>query len=50
MSTLSYSAIISERNLTGRKPSNEPGVRTKFRSPQAVVLVWDEAGAVRRLA
>jgi phosphate transport system ATP-binding protein len=31
MSTLSYSAIISERSLTGRKPSNEPGVRTKFR-------------------
>lgn len=30
MSTLSYSAIISERSLTGRKPSNEPGVRTKF--------------------
>src|SRR5579883_994741 len=30
MSTLSYSAIISERNLSGRKPSNEPGVRTKF--------------------
>jgi phosphate transport system ATP-binding protein len=29
MSTLSYSAIISERSLTGRKPSNEPGVRTK---------------------
>jgi phosphate transport system ATP-binding protein len=30
MSTLSYSAIISERGLIGRKPSNEPGVRTKF--------------------
>jgi phosphate transport system ATP-binding protein len=30
MSTLSYSAIISERSLAGRKPSNEPGVRTKF--------------------
>ncbi|MHB1423222.1 MAG: phosphate ABC transporter ATP-binding protein PstB [Gemmataceae bacterium] len=30
MSTLSYSVIISERGLTGRKPSNEPGVRTKF--------------------
>jgi phosphate transport system ATP-binding protein len=30
MSTLSYSAIISERSLTGRKPSNEPGVRTKL--------------------
>jgi phosphate transport system ATP-binding protein len=30
MSTLSYSAIISERSLAGRKPSNEPGVRIKF--------------------
>jgi phosphate transport system ATP-binding protein len=30
MSTLSYSAIISERQLTGRKPSNEPGVKTKL--------------------
>ena len=30
MSTLSYSAIISERSLQGRKPSNEPGVSTKF--------------------
>ncbi|HWG42611.1 MAG TPA: phosphate ABC transporter ATP-binding protein PstB [Gemmataceae bacterium] len=30
MSTLAYSAIISERGLSGRKPSNEPGVRTKF--------------------
>jgi len=30
MSTLAYSAIISERGLIGRKPSNEPGVRTKF--------------------
>jgi phosphate transport system ATP-binding protein len=30
MSTLSYSAIISERSLTGRKPSNEPGLQTKF--------------------
>ncbi len=30
MSTLSYSAIISERSLTGRKPSNEPGLRIKF--------------------
>jgi phosphate transport system ATP-binding protein len=30
MSTLSYSAIISERSLSGRKPSNEPGVRAKF--------------------
>ncbi len=30
MSTLSYSAIISERSLTGRKPSNEAGVKTKF--------------------
>jgi phosphate transport system ATP-binding protein len=30
MSTLSYSAIISERSLTGRKPSSGAGVRTKF--------------------
>src|SRR5262245_8936400 len=30
MSTLSYSAIISERTLSGRKPSNEPGVKAKF--------------------
>jgi len=30
MSTLSYSAIISERTLTGRKPSNGAGIRTKF--------------------
>ncbi len=30
MSTLSYSAIISERSLTGRKPSNSAGVKTKF--------------------
>ena len=30
MSTLSYSAIISERSLTGRKPSNDAGVQTKF--------------------
>jgi phosphate transport system ATP-binding protein len=30
MSTLSYSAIISERSLAGRKPSNEPGARAKF--------------------
>jgi phosphate transport system ATP-binding protein len=30
MSTLSYSTIISERSLAGRKPSNEPGVRTKL--------------------
>ena len=30
MSTLTYSAIISERGLSGRKPSNEPGVHTKF--------------------
>jgi phosphate transport system ATP-binding protein len=30
MSTLSYSAIISERSLTGRKPSNGAGVRTKI--------------------
>jgi phosphate transport system ATP-binding protein len=31
MSTLSYSAIISERSVSGRKPSNEPGTRNKFR-------------------
>jgi phosphate transport system ATP-binding protein len=30
MSTLSYSAIISERTLNGREPSNEPGVKAKF--------------------
>ena len=30
MSTLSYSAIISERSLNGREPSAKPGVRTKF--------------------
>lgn len=30
MSTLSYSAIISERDLAGRTPSNGAGVRTKF--------------------
>jgi phosphate transport system ATP-binding protein len=30
MSTLSYSAIISERSLVGREPLNEPGVRPKF--------------------
>src|SRR5580704_6037962 len=30
MSTLSYSAIISERTLNGREPLNEPGVRHKF--------------------
>jgi phosphate transport system ATP-binding protein len=30
MSTLSYSAIISERNLNGRQPLNEPGTRPKF--------------------
>jgi phosphate transport system ATP-binding protein len=30
MSTLSYSAIISERSLNGRQPSIEPGVRAKF--------------------
>jgi phosphate transport system ATP-binding protein len=30
MSTLSYSAIISERSMNGRRPSNEPGVETKF--------------------
>src|SRR5438270_3228255 len=30
MSTMSYTAILSERDLSGRKPSNEPGVRAKF--------------------
>jgi phosphate transport system ATP-binding protein len=30
MSTLSYSAIISERTMNGREPSNEPGVLAKF--------------------
>lgn len=30
MSTLSYSAIISERSLIGREPLNKPGVRPKF--------------------
>ncbi len=30
MSTLSYSAILSERSLSGRKPSNEAGVRVKL--------------------
>ncbi len=30
MSTLSYTAILSERDLSGRRPSNEPGVRAKF--------------------
>jgi phosphate transport system ATP-binding protein len=30
MSTLSYSAIITERSLIGREPTNEPGVRQKF--------------------
>ncbi len=30
MSTLSYSAIISERSMNGRKPSNDPGMRSKF--------------------
>jgi phosphate transport system ATP-binding protein len=30
MSTLSYSAIISERSMNGREPSNVPGVRAKF--------------------
>ncbi len=50
MSTLSYSAIISERSLSGRKPSNEPGVRTKFQVERPVVLVRDETDAVRHLA
>jgi phosphate transport system ATP-binding protein len=30
MSTLSYSAIISERSQVGRQPSSDPGVRSKF--------------------
>jgi phosphate transport system ATP-binding protein len=30
MSTLSYSAIISERSMIGREPVNVPGVRPKF--------------------
>ena len=30
MSTLSYSAIISERTMNGREPSNVPGVKSKF--------------------
>jgi phosphate transport system ATP-binding protein len=30
MSTLSYTAILSERHLAGRKPSNGAGVRSKF--------------------
>jgi phosphate transport system ATP-binding protein len=30
MSTLSYSAIISERGLNGREPSIHPGFKTKF--------------------
>jgi phosphate transport system ATP-binding protein len=30
MSTLSYSAIISERSMNGREVSNQPGVRSKF--------------------
>jgi phosphate transport system ATP-binding protein len=30
MSTLSYSAIISERTLSGRKPTNDPRGRAKF--------------------
>src|SRR5580692_1662877 len=30
MSTLSYSAIISERSLVGREPLNVPGVAPKF--------------------
>jgi phosphate transport system ATP-binding protein len=30
MSTLSYSAIISERSLSGRRPVNDPRVRAKF--------------------
>src|SRR5262249_30824707 len=30
MSTLSYSAIMSERNMSGRKPATEAGTRFKF--------------------
>lgn len=30
MSTLSYSAIISERSQSGRQPSNQTGTRSKF--------------------
>jgi len=30
MSTLSYSAIISERSQSGRQPSNQTGMRSKF--------------------
>jgi phosphate transport system ATP-binding protein len=30
MSTLSYSAIISERTMNGREPSNQSGVEAKF--------------------
>src|SRR5215468_7763016 len=30
MSTMSYTAILSERDLVGRKPSNDPGVKAKF--------------------
>jgi phosphate transport system ATP-binding protein len=30
MSTLSYSAIISERTMNGREPFTEPGVKAKF--------------------
>ncbi len=30
MSTLSYSAIISERSINGREPTSEPGARSKF--------------------
>src|ERR1051326_4540928 len=30
MSTLSYSAIISERSMIGREPGNVPGIRPKL--------------------
>src|SRR3982751_4252233 len=30
MSTLSYSAIISERSMVGREPSTKPGAVAKF--------------------
>jgi phosphate transport system ATP-binding protein len=42
MSTLSYSAIISERSMNGRQPSNEPGVRTKFLVRQASFWYGDK--------
>jgi phosphate transport system ATP-binding protein len=42
MSTLSYSAIISERSMNGREPSNEPGVRTKFQVNQLCFWYGDQ--------